>query len=122
MKPLYYIIAFFFYWSFFINAHQEFYKRSANNQCELTNVTATYNNGSFITWQAYNNIAIAANWTQDFPSELNVFTVGDQFNNAVSNWNLFTGKSLFLLQTSIGYNVRVTFIHDYNIFPLAGGI
>jgi len=100
-----------------LNAHEEFYKKSISNPCTVVEVTTNYNNGEIITWMSYTNIPIAADWTIDFPFELNVSTVTEHFENAVANWNLFSGSQLFNLQSSFGYNVRVHFTTSDVIFP-----
>ncbi len=99
-------------------AHNEFYRRSTSNQCDLVEVTAT-NNINILKWQSYTNIPIAANWSLDFPSEINLYTVADQFANAVSNWELFSGQSsLFDVQQDFGQNVHIRFANSTDVFPM----
>ena len=99
-------------------AHNEFYRRSTSNQCDMVEITAT-NNINILKWQSYTNIPIAANWSLDFPLEINPYTVADQFANAVSNWELFSGQtSLFDVQQDLGENVHIRFANSTDVFPM----
>lgn len=118
MKIIFYTIIFLVSCTFLLEAHDEFFKRSPNNSCILIEVTTDYNNGEILTWQLYNNIPIAADWSLDFPFEIFEADVEEDFDNAVFKWNFFTGIDLFEKQDNFGNNVHVQFINNTSIFPM----
>ena len=118
MKTLFYLILLIFNISVLLQAHQEFYKRSLNDPCDVAEVVSTYKTNEIISWMSYFHIPVAKNFTVDFPPEINVYEAESQFNNAVANWNLFSGSELFDLQDNVGDNVWVQFVNNSVIFPM----